>query len=308
MNTQQLRETAQLAHEIGGIAKYLRGKQAMEKFSAEFTPAVVVMVFEQLEAAERERDELKDKLNSIKSTYCHVDTAKNAFIPGCLDAWGRPVPQYLPYDFSSNPGASATQYCNGWNDSGGYWLKHVGYLQQKLSDAEEELARRDAAAGEADIVRQEAEKPIAEVAESFIYFLRKKPNGDRWPVGTKLYTAAPPAVLPPVANERDAFNNWNNDDNLPIARVSAKNAAWLAWQARAALGAQPQKPVVLPEPHAHLIWIQAGRGPDDYWDDVEVSRSDKDRCCDGSERYAVYSEFEVKAMLDAANIPYEVKK
>lgn len=148
MNTQQLRETAQLAHEIGGIAKYLRGKQAMEKFSAEFTPAVVVMVFEQLEAAERERDELKDKLNSIKSTYCHVDTAKNAFIPGCLDAWGRPVPQYLPYDFSSNPGASATQYCNGWNDSGGYWLKHVGYLQQKLSDAEEELARRDAAASE----------------------------------------------------------------------------------------------------------------------------------------------------------------
>lgn len=72
--------------------------------------------------------------------------------------------------------------------------------------------------------------------------------------------------------------------------------------------AQPQKPVVLLEPHAHLIWIQAGRGPDDYWDDVEVSRSEEDRCCDGSERYAVYSEFEVKAMLDAANIPYEVNK
>ncbi|WP_252493872.1 DUF551 domain-containing protein, partial [Escherichia coli] len=29
---------------------------------------------------------------------------------------------------------------------------------------------------------------------------------------------------------------WNNDENLPIAGVGAKNAAWLAWQARAELG------------------------------------------------------------------------
>ena len=42
--------------------------------------------------------------------------------------------------------------------------------------------------------------------------------------------------------------------------------------------------VKLPEPHAHLIWIQAGHAPDDFWDDVMVSHSDKDRCCDGSER------------------------
>lgn len=42
------------------------------------------------------------------------------FIPGALDAWKRPVKQHLPYDFSGNPEASAIQYCNGWNDSGGY--------------------------------------------------------------------------------------------------------------------------------------------------------------------------------------------
>ncbi len=62
MNTQQLKEVAQLANELGGIANYLRGKQAMHKFLNEFTPAVVVMVFEQLEAAERERDELRKTL------------------------------------------------------------------------------------------------------------------------------------------------------------------------------------------------------------------------------------------------------
>ena len=48
-----------------------------------------------------------------------------------------------------------------------------------------------------------------------------------------LYTAPPATVVP---DERAAFNAWNNDENLPIAGVGAKNAAWLAWQARAELG------------------------------------------------------------------------
>lgn len=54
--------------------------------------------------------------------------------------------------------------------------------------------------------------------------------------------------------------------------------------------------VKLPKPHAHLIWIQAGHAPDDYWDDVEVSHSEKDRCCDGSERYPVYARWEIEEM------------
>lgn len=77
-----------------------------------------------------ELNECKNLLEKIKSTSCHVDTSPGAFIPNSLDAWGRPVPQYLPYDFSGNPGASATQYCNGWNDAGGYWLNYVKYLQE----------------------------------------------------------------------------------------------------------------------------------------------------------------------------------
>ena len=63
--------------------------------------------------------------------------------------------------------------------------------------------------------------------------------------------------------------------------------------------------VKLPKPHAHLIWIQAGHAPDDYWDDVEVSHSEKDRCCDGSERYPVYARWEIEEMLAAAGIKVE---
>lgn len=53
---------------------------------------------------------------------------------------------------------------------------------------------------------------------------------------------------PVVPDERAAFNTWNNKDNLPIAGVGAKNAAWLAWQARAslcgnsALNVPPERP------------------------------------------------------------------
>lgn len=60
--------------------------------------------------------------------------------------------------------------------------------------------------------------------------------------------------------------------------------------------------VKLPEPHAHLIWIQAGHAPDDYWDDVAVSHSENDRCCDGSERYPVYAKWEIEEMLAGAGI------
>lgn len=63
----------------------------------------------------------------------------------------------------------------------------------------------------------------------------------------------------------------------------------------------------LPKPHAHLIWIQAGHAPDDYWDDVAVSHSEKDHCCDGSERYPVYARWEIEEMLTGAGIKVEAE-
>ncbi|ENP0788539.1 protein Eaa [Salmonella enterica] len=69
-----------------------------------------------------------------------------------------------------------------------------------------------------------------------------------WPIDNgviEVYAAPPASVVP---DERAAFNAWNNEDNLPIAGVGAKNAAWLAWQARAslcgnsALNVPPERP------------------------------------------------------------------
>ncbi|HFW3095789.1 TPA: DUF551 domain-containing protein [Salmonella enterica subsp. enterica serovar Muenchen] len=67
----------------------------------------------------------------------------------------------------------------------------------------------------------------------------------KWTIRPYFYSAAPAPVVP---DERAAFNAWNNEDNLPIAGVGAKNAAWLAWQARAslcgnsALNVPPERP------------------------------------------------------------------
>ncbi|QTH80040.1 EaA-like protein [Escherichia phage vB_EcoP_ZX5] len=70
--------------------------------------------------------------------------------------------------------------------------------------------------------------------------------------------AAPPA--PVVPDERAAFNAWNNDENLPIAGVGAKNAAWLAWQARAELG----RSLAVNSPGTPDSWISCSdRMPED---------------------------------------------
>ena len=106
-----------------------------DNFHDKATPDAVLALLDELEAAENELNACKSILEKIKSTSCHVDTSPGAFIPNSLDAWGGPVPQYLSYDFSGNPGASATQYCNGWNDAGGYWLNHVKYLQECIRAA-----------------------------------------------------------------------------------------------------------------------------------------------------------------------------
>ncbi|HGO6780191.1 TPA: hypothetical protein ACK8T7_004377 [Klebsiella aerogenes] len=84
--------------------------------------------------------------------------------------------------------------------------------------------------------------------------------------GTKLYSSQPATI---EIDERAAFNAWNNEDNLPIAGVGAKNAAWLAWQARAMLQAEPVTTAnklgnspVIPDGSAAILrrWLAFGCG------------------------------------------------
>lgn len=91
------------------------------------------------DTAEGELAKANEKIDRAWNRSCALD--HKACIPGALDAWKRPVPQHLPYDFSGNPGASATQYCNGWNDAGGYWSGHATEVEAKLAAAEQRIAQ-----------------------------------------------------------------------------------------------------------------------------------------------------------------------
>lgn len=93
------------------------------------------------DTAEAERAKANEKIDRAWNQNCAPD--HKACIPGALDAWKRPVLQYLPYDFSGNPGASATQYCNGWNDAGGYWKAHATEVEEKLAAAEQRIAEQN---------------------------------------------------------------------------------------------------------------------------------------------------------------------
>ncbi|HIG5936422.1 hypothetical protein [Klebsiella pneumoniae] len=104
----------------------------------------------------------------------------------------------------------------------------------------------------------------------------------------------------------DVYDMLRDDYGLREKGVGL--ADFVDWQAKCIAELESRTVTVkLPKPHAHLIWIQAGHAPDDYWDDVAVSHSEKDRCCDGSERYPVYARWEIEGMLTAAGIKVEAE-
>lgn len=104
----------------------------------------------------------------------------------------------------------------------------------------------------------------------------------------------------------DVYDMLKDDYGLREKGVGL--ADFVDWQAKCIAELESRTVTVkLPKPHAHLIWIQAGHAPDDYWDDVAVSHSEKDRCCDGSERYPVYARWEIEEMLAAAGIKVEAE-
>ncbi|OWS96345.1 hypothetical protein CEQ52_07505, partial [Enterobacter kobei] len=83
-----------------------------------------------------------------------------------------------------------------------------------------------------------------------------------------------------------AFGSTKNPGYGHVPVVKADEAEKLRAKLEAAekrIAELEAREVKLPNPHAHLIWIQAGHAPDDYWDDVAVSHSEKDKCCDGSD-------------------------
>lgn len=151
-----------------------------------------------------------------------------------------------------------------------------------------------------------------------IYCLNKATGGVKQSENVLRYIAAAnPATVLALLDELEAKDksisflkdqlaqlaNFNPDwDKLEAATDSLREHMAELTAARKRIAELEAREVKLPNPHAHLIWIQAGHAPDDYWDDVAVSHSEKDKCCDGSDRYPVYALWEIKEALSAIGI------
>lgn len=209
-----------------------------------------------LEAAEAERDEFRESFNSNESEKQTLFHQKDMLLTANINI-GKNLKQA---ERERDELRESLAVMDG-HLSASRALKQL--WKNRAWDAEEEIARRDAAAGEpVGLV-------IADVFGDGDRYLKVKPiNTKGLFIGCNLlYTVAPPAVLPP-----------DKPVNTDLSRTDImKNIAYnQALNDVKALGAQPQKPVVIPDlPHD----------------------------CDRTEAH-----FKYIAALDAANVPYEIKK
>ena len=160
----KLAEDAVIFAGVNGEISY-----AQEQFIAAANPAAVLVLLDELESAQKKIDQ----------AWNRSTPALDGYIPGAMDAWKRPVKQHLPYDFSGNPGDSAIQYCNGWNDSGGYWKSHCSDLQAQIDGLKTGFeAYEQVNAGLKAEVARSTEREILQLAE--IESLRKDAERYRW--------------------------------------------------------------------------------------------------------------------------------
>ncbi len=185
---------------------------------------------------------LTDESNKDQSDVIPVYAASPApVVPDEIDV--NDVPRAVTY-FKTHRDC----YADGWNACRAAMLQSGNFRENKSSSTNNfrEIAETSTNYPVIPSEVLSAIQKVAKIRADFDDF-----DGDRRGIGDCLDEAEQElivtinkyasqlAVKPVVAvglDECAAFNAWNNDENLPIAGVGAKNAAWLAWQARAELG------------------------------------------------------------------------
>lgn len=70
--------------------------------------------------------------------------------------------------------------------------------------------------------------PMAQVAENFVFFLRKQEDGSRWPVGTKLYADSDVSLIfaqtAAFTYVVERFMRADDDDRVPPTEAEVAEA------------------------------------------------------------------------------------
>ena len=113
-----------------------------------------------------------------------------------------------------------------------------------------------------------------------------------------------------MKSSREQFEEWFDEytssapGRCKILRsvVGYRNIAcqeqWEAWQAsRAAIE------IELPDQACLATWHYAGCGPDDYYEDIEISRKpSEDKSVDGTEPFPLLTKWEVEQVIESAGL------
>ena len=110
---------------------------------------------------------------------------------------------------------------------------------------------------------------------------------------------------------REQFEAWYKSkylfqgyefDKLENGSYQWIESMWQAWQAsRLAIE------IKLPNQACLATWHYAGCGPDDYYEDIEISRNpSKDKSVDGTEPFPLLTKWEVEQAIEQAGL--KVKK
>jgi hypothetical protein len=89
----------------------------------------------------------------------------------------------------------------------------------KVNLAAMHKAANERDAFKAELVAIRAQEPVAQFAEDSIFNLRKQPNGERWPVGTKLYASPVVDVNAGLVEDAARYRWWTNTENDIPSRV-----------------------------------------------------------------------------------------
>lgn len=304
MSTLQLKDLAQKCLSMqAGVDQ----NAAYANFIAHVEPQEIVSLFERLEAAERERDELRKMLTSTQDGAAEAINHSLKLQAECEEAVLLRLEVSAALSIATRRYEKAEAELARRDAAAGEPLLNCStrttVAQQRIAELDDqsriwqeqahlmavELRRRDAAASE----------PVGEVRlgdydpdgirSASVVCLHDQADWENFPDGTKLYTAAPPAVFPPAS---DASQGWKvNPEYLQSVANRSCDADGVNPSLETvesvilALGAQPQKVVDFSK--CRTLW----------YDHDDLSAEVK--CIPWRD---------VKAALDAANVPYEVKK
>jgi Lar family restriction alleviation protein len=171
----------------------------------------------------REIESIVEKIDAERASYQQfLDETADAELPYARRALIACIAECQALSYSEDRGITVSEA-----ESIGGVLLELRRLQKVEADAVEVLTRASPAASSAATVSDAV--PVAEVGESAVFFLRRMPDGSRWPKGTKLY-AEMPATVSDAASVQKPVATLHDDGHYTFHGAKPDGFNYAGWR------------------------------------------------------------------------------